>query len=101
MLRECSFTMRIKVESMNPERLHDQEAHCQADGYFESHSASERLVRPHPPDIYIHEDGYKVHVRIMYHDAEPEYHIYDFGDPAIFAHIDDYYGAGDPGHGTS
>jgi hypothetical protein len=90
-----------KVEFMNPPRVYDHEAQCQADGYFEPRSASESPARRHPPHIYIHDDGHKVHVHVMHHNAEPELHIYDFGDPAIFAHVDDYYGAGDPANGTS
>lgn len=86
---------------INLQRAHCHEAQCQADGYSEYRSASEYPAGNHPPHIYIHDDGQKVHVHVMHHDAEPEHHIHDFGDPAIFALVDEYYGAADPETGTS
>jgi hypothetical protein len=79
---------------INPQRPRHHEAQCQADGYAEYHTKSEQAAGHPLPHIYIHHDGERVHVHVMHHDAEPEHHTHDFGDPAIFAHIDEHYGAG-------
>jgi hypothetical protein len=85
---------------MNLERVHYHEAQCQADGYCESPSTTERQEGHHPIYVYIHDDGKRVHVHVMHHDAELEHHIYDFGDPAILRTLNDYYGMEDPANGT-
>jgi hypothetical protein len=63
---------------MNLERVHYHEAQCQADGYCESPSTTERPEGHHPIYVYIH----------------------DFGDPAILRTLNDYYGMEDPANGT-
>ncbi|HYM75980.1 MAG TPA: hypothetical protein VE377_08380 [Candidatus Dormibacteraeota bacterium] len=88
------------MQSVNLLRVQYREAQSQADGYSESVCISQRLAHHHPPQIYIYDDGERVHVQVMHRDAEPEHHIYDFGDPAILRTLDNYYGAGDSGNST-
>jgi hypothetical protein len=85
---------------MKLQPTHHHEAQCQADGYAEYHTITEHTAGHHLPHIYIHHDGQKVHVHVLHHHGEREHHTHDFGDAAIFAHVDQYYGD-DQKHETS